>query len=79
MDKITTSDHDLFLKDSPASAKSLMIKAVEDIDEKFGKGYAANHPELVGAYMQTGMLNFAAVTICKRLENLTDSLATLND
>lgn len=79
MEKIITSDTDLFLKDSPAAAKSLMTDAVEDIDKKFGKGYAKEHPELVGAYMQTGMINFATATICKRLETLTEALNGLKD
>jgi hypothetical protein len=30
-----------------------MLRAVRKINEAFGDGYAEDHPELVGAYMQT--------------------------
>ena len=30
-----------------------MLQAVRKINEAFGDGYAKDHPELVGAYMQT--------------------------
>ena len=32
--------------------------AVDAIDEKFGEGYAAKHPELVGAFMQVCAQDF---------------------
>jgi len=35
------------------TANDYMLQAVRNIDEAFGDGYAKEHPELVGAYMQT--------------------------
>ena len=35
------------------AANEYMRQAVRNIDEAFGDGYAKNHPELIGAYMQT--------------------------
>ena len=34
-------------------ANGYMLQAVRNTDEVFGDGYAKDHPELVGAYMQT--------------------------
>jgi hypothetical protein len=34
-------------------ANEYMLQAVRNTDEVFGDGYAKDHPELVGAYMQT--------------------------
>ena len=35
------------------TTNNYMLQAVRNIDEAFGDGYAKEHPELVGAYMQT--------------------------
>ena len=35
------------------TANEYMLQAVRKINEAFGNGYAKDHPELVGAYMQT--------------------------
>ena len=35
------------------AANEYMRPALRNIDEAFGEGYAKNHPELIGAYMQT--------------------------
>jgi hypothetical protein len=35
------------------AANEYMRQAVRNIDEAFGEGYAKDHPELIGAYMQT--------------------------
>lgn len=40
------------------TASSYMHQAQEEIDKKFGNGYAAKHPELIVAFMQTAVSNF---------------------
>jgi hypothetical protein len=35
------------------TADEHMCVAIKKIDDRFGKGYAKAHPELLGAYMQT--------------------------
>lgn len=36
-----------------SKAKEFMETAISEINSKFGEGYAEQHPELVGSYMQT--------------------------
>ena len=36
-----------------------MLNAIADIDERLGKGYAKQHPELIAAYMHTAAIDFA--------------------
>jgi len=61
---ITAGWHTL-LRQAPMTADTYMGAAVKYIDEQFGDGYAAKHPELVGAFMQTCASDFntAAVKI----------------
>ncbi|WP_363348284.1 hypothetical protein [Methylocystis echinoides] len=40
------------------TAQSYMVDAVRAIDGKLGEGYAAKHPELVAAFMQTCASDF---------------------
>jgi len=40
------------------TAKSYMLRGQEIIDAHFGKGYAAQHPELLAAFMQTAAMDF---------------------
>jgi hypothetical protein len=35
------------------AAYRYLAQAVRNVDEAFGEGYAKDHPQLVGAYMQT--------------------------
>jgi hypothetical protein len=41
------------LKHATKTADGHMGVAIRKIEDRFGKGYAEQHPELVGAYMQT--------------------------
>lgn len=41
--------------------------AVEDIDDKFGKGYAHDHPELVAAYIQSVAIQEAGQLLANTL------------
>lgn len=44
-------EEDLF-RQAMMTAHDYMVNAKSEIDESFGDGYAAEHPELVAAYMQ---------------------------
>jgi hypothetical protein len=39
-----------------AAAEDFLDHAIKDIDDYLGKGYAAKHPELIAAYMQTAAI-----------------------
>lgn len=43
------------------TASEYLREAAASIDEMFGEGYSKEHPELVGAFMQTAALDFLAM------------------
>jgi hypothetical protein len=38
------------------TASKYLLSAIDHIDRKFGEGYAKEHPELIGAFMQAAAL-----------------------
>lgn len=67
-------DAGFLMKQAADTAGSYMARASAAIDESFGEGYAAAHPELVGAFMQAAAADFQAMWIGQRLEALEDAL-----
>lgn len=49
------------------TAGMYMAAAVEEIDKQFGKDYARNTPELVGAFMQTSAIDFLAAYLAQEI------------
>src|SRR5262249_5644981 len=54
-------------------ASSIFRDAVQDIDERLGKDYAAEHPELVGAYMQVAATDYGASVVAQELVHLAEA------
>ena len=52
------------------TAATYMRAAIRDIDEQLGHGYAAQHPELIAAYMQTASADFGASVIARAIESI---------
>lgn len=67
-------DAGFLMKQAADTAGSYMARARDAIDESFGEGYAAAHPELVGAFMQAAAADFQAMWIGQRLEALEDAV-----
>lgn len=67
-------DAGFLMKQSADTAGSYMARARAAIDESFGEGYAAAHPELVGAFMQAAAADFQAMWIGQRLEALEEAV-----
>jgi hypothetical protein len=44
---------EFLMKQAIETADEHMCVVIKNIDDRFGEGYARQHPELVGAYMQT--------------------------
>lgn len=63
-------DAGFLMKQAADTAGTYMARAKAAIDESFGEGYAAAHPELVGAFMQAAAADFQAMWIGQRLEAL---------
>lgn len=67
-------DAGFLMKQAADTAGSYMARARAAIDESFGEGYAAAHPELVGAFMQAAAADFQAMWIGQRLEALEEAV-----
>ena len=46
------------MRQASMTANDYMWDAIRDIDILLGEGYAAKHPELIGAYMQTAAQDY---------------------
>jgi hypothetical protein len=68
---------ELLMRQASMTAHDYMMNAKHDVDEIFGEGYAKQHPELVGAYMQAAAANFAATFQGDRLEEIAGHLEAI--
>ena len=55
---------------APKTITFYLAEAVDVIDRKFCPGYAAQHPELVGAFIQAAAMDHVARRIADALEAL---------
>jgi hypothetical protein len=55
---------------APKTIAFYLAEAVDVIDRKFCPGYAAQHPELVGAFIQAAAMDHVARRIADSLEAL---------
>ena len=60
------------------TAHDYMLKAISDIDELLGKGYAKQHPELIAAYLQSAALDFGAAIIARAIETLSSAVENID-
>ena len=67
-------DAGFLMKQAADTAGSYMARARAAIDESFGEGYAAAHPEIVGAFMQAAAADFQAMWIGQCLEALEEAV-----
>jgi hypothetical protein len=65
------------MRQASMSTAEYMAYAIKEIDETFHKGYAAEHPELVGAFINASARDFAATTVAQRLEKVAYKLDDL--
>lgn len=70
MSMIMASPTDL-LRQASTTADDYLRNAISNIDKLLGEGYAAKHPELVGAFMRTAAADFHTAISTKALEELT--------
>ena len=56
---------DAAMRQATSTAQHYLGQGIEDIDAKFGEGYAIDHPGLLGAYMKTCAADFNTMaTVC---------------
>lgn len=67
------------MRQASMTAHDYMLEAVNDIDKIFGKGYAKEHPELVGAFIQTCAIDYLATRLESQLESLSDDIGYVSE
>lgn len=76
MSEISASSETL-MRQAPMTATEYLDEAIERIDRRLGGGYAKQHPELIGAFMQTAAIDFAAGIVAKMIERVADAVDCL--
>lgn len=56
------------------TARSYMREAIAFIDEEFGKGYSAAHPELVASFIETAAYDYRTASQVNDQESLRGSI-----
>lgn len=54
-----------------------MTSAIEIINDKLGNSYAENHPEILGAFMQTVAIANLESVLLNKLENIENAIDQL--
>lgn len=65
--------------DSIASAGIAFDAAIQKIDSTFGPGYAQEHPELIGAFMQSAVTEYGSNAIGKCIQQLAEEVEKLSE
>ncbi len=69
------ADNDTLMRQAQMTAHDYMLSAKRDIDEISSDGYAAEHRELVAAYIQTAAMDLGCAIIAVAIQNGADRLA----
>jgi hypothetical protein len=62
------------MRQAPMTANEYLLSAIDHIDQQLGKGYAKQHPELIGAFMQASAMDFGASVIARAIESVGSSI-----
>jgi hypothetical protein len=70
-----TADAKTLMEQASMTADTYMQEAVRRIDRQFGSGYAAEHPDLVGVFIQAAATDFATAMNAKVIESAAERIA----
>lgn len=78
-----TASFDTLMRQAPSTIALYLRDAVREIDNIFGKGYSAEHPNLVAAFITAcaSDFNFSAIQkeLIPAIEDLASSLSEIAD
>lgn len=69
-----SNDTTQMMEQAKATADEYLRAARHSIDDEFGDGYAAKHPELMGAFMQTTAMDLLTWAVRRSGEQIADSI-----
>ena len=68
---------------SKIAADNYLLAAIRNIDSALGEGYARSHPELIAAYMQTAVADYASgiasATLAETATQISDAFDRIVD
>jgi hypothetical protein len=70
-----SASNETLLRQASMTATEYLDNAVQNIDERFGKGYAKAHPELIGAFMQTAAADLGGAVIARAIQDGFEGVA----
>ncbi len=70
-----TADMNSLMHQAPQTAETYLINCRIAIDEQFGEGYAAKHPELLAAMIQASAQDFHTSCLCAVLQDQVGSVS----
>jgi hypothetical protein len=76
-DHSVTADNQTLMRQGPMTANEYLMSAIGHIDNELGEGYAAKHPELIAAFMQTSALDYGAGVIARAIEGVSGAIESL--
>jgi hypothetical protein len=62
------------LRQAPMTANEYLMSAIDHIDQKLGKGYAKQHPELIAAFMQSSAMDLGTAVIARAIESVASAI-----
>lgn len=62
------------MRQSSSTAHDFMRRAIDSIDTLMGEGYAAKHPELIGAFIQASAMDFHTTSMGIAFQKLNHHL-----
>ena len=68
-------NYKLMVEDAQTATQMHMLSGVEFIDDQFGKGYAAKHPELLAAYVQACATELSSTALVKVIDKVGQRIA----
>ncbi|NME87954.1 hypothetical protein [Bacteroides eggerthii] len=69
--------HSGLMEQSLKETTFYMTSAINIINKELGKSYAENHPELLGAFMQTAAISNLESVLLNKLENIENAIDQL--
>ena len=61
------------MEDASGATRYYFSDAIDVIDSKFGKGYAKEHPDLVGQFIKSAVLEYGSNCIAKALYDIAEN------
>jgi hypothetical protein len=74
-----TASWSKLMEDGENAAHMYLLDAIEQIDKHLGPGYAKQHPELIGAYMNAASRETHGSVIAKCILEQRDSIDELRE